>query len=771
MVTIMRSQKPLDTQALKSGNTSAIIEQQLEELADFDIIDDDGIEITTTAQRPWRVLVVDDDQEVHASTEFALKGVNILDRPISLIHAYSAEEGFSVIDKSPDIAVALLDVVMESETAGLKLVERIRKSGFDELRIILRTGQPGYAPELSVLHDYDINDYRTKTELTRNRLISLLTTSLRGYRQLHIINQSRRGLSLIVKSSSDIFKRKNLELFSQGVLTQLISLLDAPNDGVVCLMSNNVHEPDTDGDFTVVTATGKFRRAINQKLSEIDDHNLQRVFNESRQAELGIHIDDSLGLYFCSRGGKKLFVYINACGNFSEENINLLKIFASNIAMGFENLSLIERLDQLAYVDSTLEIPNRNAFEAEFERCKFYNSKLLVALVHINSFNQTIGAFGSNVANKAMLKIRERLIEGLKPEPYIVACDGKTDLILLAESGSVRMANINALFESDIVVDHFKLSFSATTSVVDISVDMDAQAALRYATSAMIMAKNEPGTSFIYYNRSMSQGLTERILLQAALRRDLDEDQGIEAYLQPKICNTDGTVIGAEALCRWKTSDGQTPSPANFIPIAEASGLCPKITDRMLVLISQFAQERQQSDLPPLPVAINLSMHELQTKDFAESLIERLDALKLTPHTVEFEITESAIMKNHEQAIRELSILREAGFGIAIDDFGTGYSSLYYLQHLPVSCLKIDKAFVDSLSIRSAKSSLAASAISIAERMGLNVIAEGIETKEQHEALQFLGCEVCQGYYYGYPLPIGEFNSAFPVDYGGATLQ
>lgn len=208
---------------------------------DFDIIDDtdQNTPIPKRKNGSWKILIIDDEDEIHQSTKFALKGTKILDKTIDTYHAYSAAEGLEKIRATPNLALILLDVVMESADAGLRLVETIRNLGYTEVRIILRTGQPGYAPELTVMSEYDINDYRTKSELTRTRLISCLTTAFRSYQQIHIINSSRHGLELIINSAKDIFKRRNINMFARGVLTQLIALRGEPADGIVFLLSDS----------------------------------------------------------------------------------------------------------------------------------------------------------------------------------------------------------------------------------------------------------------------------------------------------------------------------------------------------------------------------------------------------------------------------------------------------------------------------------------------------------------------------------------------------
>ncbi len=709
----------------------------------------------------WVMLVVDDEEEVHQSTEFALKGCTILDRSIKILHAYSASEAIDIIKNTSDIAIALLDVVMEMPDSGLKLVERIREMGRTEVRIILRTGQPGYAPELSVLRDYDINDYRTKSELTRVRLISLLTTAIRSYQQIHIINESRRGLALIIESSKDIFKRKNLELFAEGILTQLRILHGNESDGLVLLCNTSKHHDSINNDrMTVIFAAGKYKPLINRSLEELSDTRIKDIYEKAKQQDYGVSFELGLGLYFISSEGKEMFVFIESYKDLSDEQVGMIKIFSSNIAIAFENIGLVERLDQLAFIDPILKVPNRNAFDVAFQNFKETHRSIALVMVHVDSLSQLISVFGLNVVNDAIVILRERFLKELSPPPLFSACNGTEDILLLVDSRDLDINGMHGIIDAGIEVGNIQLPLSAKFSIVDVESDMDANTALRNAISTMVIAKRTPGNIAMHYNRSMTQGLTDRLFLQSSLKIALENGDGIEAYLQPKVDCNNGNVVGAEVLCRW-TMDGRAIKPAAFIPIAEAGGLSNKITSIMLKSISNMINARKAHTHVPLRVAVNISMFELQITDFSKKIHAEILELDLSPETIEFEITETIMMEHPNKAIAELEALVKLGYFISIDDFGTGYSSLNYLDQLPVQGLKIDKTFIDALDLKSAIRSLAATSIAIAEKMGLTVVAEGIETEEQHEALKFLGCDCCQGFYFGRPVPILEFDAVY----------
>ncbi|WP_310386841.1 DUF3369 domain-containing protein, partial [Roseateles sp.] len=189
---------------------------------------------------PWRVLIVDDDADVHKATELAMQGLLVEGLSLSFLHASSAAEARQVLASESDLAVVLLDVVMESEDAGLQLVRFIRDDlQLGAVRIILRTGQPGYAPEIETVQAYDINDYKTKSELTRTRLYTVLTAAIRSYRQICALDSNRRGLEMIVEASTELSRLRGLHRFAEGVVTQLCALLGILPEGLVCAQMEN----------------------------------------------------------------------------------------------------------------------------------------------------------------------------------------------------------------------------------------------------------------------------------------------------------------------------------------------------------------------------------------------------------------------------------------------------------------------------------------------------------------------------------------------------
>ena len=233
----------------------------------------------------------------------------------------------------------------------------------------------------------------------------------------------------------------------------------------------------------------------------------------------------------------------------------------------------------------------------------------------------------------------------------------------------------------------------------------------------------------------------------------------VEVYLQAKYDSLNKKVVGAEALSRLKVN-GQYVSPVIFIPLLEESGFSDNLLELLFLEISKWQNDKRLKRQNIFPVSVNLTMKDIHQEGYGEKLISMVNSLNVTPFDVEFEITEGSMMHNLEQTIVELEVIRSHGFRIAVDDFGTGYSSLSYLDKLPVDTLKIDKAFIDRLTPINARNSIVATIIGMADSLRMDVIAEGVETFEQAQALQFLGCNICQGFLYSKPIRIDLFESS-----------
>ncbi|MBX9900741.1 MAG: DUF3369 domain-containing protein, partial [Burkholderiaceae bacterium] len=302
-------------------------------------------------------MIIDDDPDVHSATTFALGSLEIQNRNLSFLHAYSAQEARTILASETDIALILLDVVMEQEDAGLQLVNYIRKTlNLADVRIILRTGQPGYAPEIDAIRDYDINDYKTKSELTRTKLYTAVTSAIRSYEQICAITASRRGLELIINASTELMALQGLHNFADGVLKHIVGLLGGQAEGFV---SGQLNIDQAITDWTVIAATPSYFTWVNNNHSAILEPQVSNVIAKAATERQNVYQDDATALYFSNVAQRDLIIYLNSRLNMNELDRRLLEVFCSNVAVGLDNVMLTSRLHNFAFYDPLTGLANR----------------------------------------------------------------------------------------------------------------------------------------------------------------------------------------------------------------------------------------------------------------------------------------------------------------------------------------------------------------------------------------------------------------------------
>lgn len=735
----------------------------------FDIVDDQESSRNDDSKNKcdkWKILVVDDDEDVHLATKFALKNVVIQSQTLELIHCYSVAQTLEQLKSHQNVAVALIDVVMESSDSGLRLIEEIRDHDeYANMRIVLRTGQPGYAPELEVITQYDINAYTNKSELTKTRLLSTLITAIRSYQQLEIIHRSRQGLEIIVKSTADLFNRPNLRMLAQGILTQLMGFMGRNAHGFVSLYEPSIQvvddkyfqQLDSLQHYKVLVATELYEHYIGKTLENSELENFSKIFEAASSSDLVDSAQKEFGLRFVSRQGTRLFVFVDSWKEPFPNFISLLKIFSNNISVVFDNLTLIERLDSLAFEDPVFHLPNRNAFEIEYLSLQERNVDFLFLRVRLESLDRHIGALGPSITDRAIENIKESFDKHLAIRPFFIGFDGKSDFLILAPA-DFNPQDINNIVQAKISFEDVELQMTVRIALVYPLPSMSPQNALRSSIATILQYQGRiTNSNILEYSAEMSDQIAQRLALNSSLKNAIDQEQGIEVYFQPKVTLPDRKIVGAEALCRWR-HDGKAVAPDIFIALAEQSGLINKLTDLVIRLVGRFVSDRTAQGLQTPPIAINLSIYDLRLDDSANRLHRKFLDAGLSSSTLELEVTESCMIDDTYVVVKQLQRLRGYGYRIALDDFGTGYSSLGRLNSLPIDYVKMDKVFIDELSLATVRASIVSLALSISSTMGFEVISEGVETAEQEEALISIGCHMCQGYLYSQPLPASQFN-------------
>lgn len=289
-------------------------------------------------QRLWRVLIVDDDVDVHAVTRLALRNVSFKDRELELFSAYSGRQGFEILRDTPDIALVLLDVVMETDDAGLILAKRIRAELNNHIvRVVLRTGQPGQAPEQRVIIEYDINDYKAKTELTTQKLFTTVISALRAYESLMMLERSRIGLGKILAGATNLYQIHSLREFASGVLNQVSAILDVGADGVLCLMQGGAGTP------SVVAATGSYAALAEQETMPAA-HALAATIDKAFFEKCSQFEHPANVLFIHTESGRDLAISVTPPWPLAQIQRDLLEVFCQRIAAAFDNLYMFGQL-------------------------------------------------------------------------------------------------------------------------------------------------------------------------------------------------------------------------------------------------------------------------------------------------------------------------------------------------------------------------------------------------------------------------------------------
>ncbi|PKO35115.1 MAG: diguanylate cyclase [Betaproteobacteria bacterium HGW-Betaproteobacteria-7] len=430
-----------------------------------------------------------------------------------------------------------------------------------------------------------------------------------------------------------------------------------------------------------------------------------------------------------------------------------------------------DRLAQLAYHDALTHLPNRLAFESQLEHalrvCGRENRQLALMLIDLDNFKNINDTLGHHVGDSLLQQVASRLRESVRASDLVARLGGDEFVVVLPEiEGPLTAARVAdkiqmALSENYRVDEHLLY----TTPSIGISLfpgdGTDAGILLRNADSAMYHAKSVGRNNHQFYASRMNEAAGERLQMENALRQaiasiSLQESSQFSLHFQPQIAAKSGRVIGLEALLRWNSPIFGAVSPMRFIPIAEETGLIQPLGDWVVWESCRLLHQMRQLGFADIRVAINISAQQLRHENLLLLVRGALACYELPPSTIELEITETTAMQNPEMTLNILDQLAAMGVKLAIDDFGTGHSSLAYLKHLPIKCLKLDRSFVSDIETDANDASICAAIIALGHNLGLELVAEGVETEMQSEFLTRLGCDYLQGYLFSKPLPFAE---------------
>ncbi len=430
-----------------------------------------------------------------------------------------------------------------------------------------------------------------------------------------------------------------------------------------------------------------------------------------------------------------------------------------------ENKRVAQRLNFVSYYDQTTSLPNRHYLSRHFEKIRKEdnnNNFIALASLTIGKLKQVNDSMGWQVGDQVLREVGTRLKQQVDISDVVAHQEGGKFIVLflsVTDTDELReLVNemVKALSQP-LVVHHQRVQLNPRAGVSVYTESSNSfESLLKRSNIALHHAEQSSANSVCFYQSDMDISAKQKMLLEGALSAAIKNNE-LELYYQPKVNMQTGTVHSVEALLRWYDRDSKTFTPPDvFIPIAESNGLIFSLGDWVLEqACQQILQWKNELQLF-LTVAVNLSVEQLKQPDFLIKVKKIVESAGVSPEQLEFELTESVLMENPEQTMGVLVSLKKMGFKLAIDDFGTGYSSLSYLSRLPVDYLKIDRSFIEHITKDVSAAAIATSIIALGHRMGLKVIAEGVETAEQLDYLYQNDCDYMQGYYYSRPLPAGQ---------------
>ena len=435
-----------------------------------------------------------------------------------------------------------------------------------------------------------------------------------------------------------------------------------------------------------------------------------------------------------------------------------------------ERKKLEEEIKYLAYYDSLTDLPNRILLESrlqqELKDAQISNQKIAVLYLDLDRFKLINDSLGHSFGDLLLRETANRLRKGV-PEGAIVSRQGGDEFTILLPNIKDEddvleyLAHITDSFAEPFLLKEHEVYIKTSIGISLFPQDgVTAEDLIKNADAAMYKSKEKSGTYFHFFKVEMSSRNLESIKLENALYKALDQDE-LVIYYQPQIDSRTNTIIGAEALLRWNHPTEGMVSPVDFIPIAEETGLIVPIGKWVLVNACKQLKEWQADGHMAMCVSVNLSGRQFEEDDLVSMVDSILKNLDLAPEFLHIELTENQIIKNTEVTIEKMKQLKALGVKISIDDFGTGYSSLGYLKNFPIDALKIDRSFVQDIIEDADNAAITDTIINLAKNLNLNVIAEGVETKEQLEFLMSKNCYIMQGFYFSKPVPAAELKKKF----------
>ncbi|CAB3781518.1 hypothetical protein LMG28614_01280 [Paraburkholderia ultramafica] len=420
-----------------------------------------------------------------------------------------------------------------------------------------------------------------------------------------------------------------------------------------------------------------------------------------------------------------------------------------------------EQLEYQANYDNLTRLPNRNLLRDRLEHAlivaRRHHNGVAVVFLDLDGFKNVNDSLGHSVGDRLLRVVAERLSRCSRTSDTVARHGGDEFVIVMTDTVDEQsliawMERARTAISEPVWLDGTELYVGCSMGASLFPQDGDdAETLMKKADLAMYRAKDMGRNTFQFYQPEMNASAGARLNLERRLRRALRDNEFLLHY-QPQVDIVSGQIVGTEALVRWRDPEVGLVQPSSFIAVAEESGLIGPLSEWVLREACRQNKAWQDAGLPPARVSVNLSARVFQQRDIAKLVMQVLAETGLEPKYLELELTESAIMRNAEEAVSMLNELHALGIGLAIDDFGTGYSSLSYLKRFPVDRLKIDRSFVSDIGVSGDDETITSAIIALAHSLKLQVIAEGVETSAQLDFLKERACDEMQGFYFAKPL-------------------
>ncbi|TFW32539.1 putative bifunctional diguanylate cyclase/phosphodiesterase [Massilia horti] len=694
-----------------------------------------------------RLLLVDDEPRLLSSLHELLQ-----DRGYQLVTAASGSEALAQLSKLR-FDLVLLDLRLP-DIGGHEIMDFINEKGIDA-EVIVMSGEVGIDAAIGALkrgaYDYLRKPY------SREELLQTVANALKQRRLAQAnrriatqLENSEKMYRYLVDSSPDIIYTLNHEGKFTFVNDRAYQLLGFTREELIGKhYSILVHEEDLERAryvFNERRVDERASRNVELRLKCHQGHNQDRTFSNTVMTislnSIGMHVPDA--------------------------EVKKLEFFGTyGVARDITDRKRAEEvISYQAYHDILTDLPNRILFKDRLGlaviQAKRKQSELAVMFIDLDRFKLVNDTLGHVKGDELLQQVAVRLKSCLRRGDTLARQGGDEFTIVLPELRDRDDARLIAdkfleCLQAPFDLDGHSVHISASIGIAIYPGDGESiDELLRHADIAMYQVKAQGKNGHSFYHNSMLDVSHQKVVLEQALRRALEQGE-LEMYYQPQVDVITGRIVGAEGLMRWNHPQRGLLSAGEFLPFAEESGLMLPISDWMIGALCRDMLQWNMAGGQPIRLSLNLSPQYLDRGDFFEKMRGSLVRYGISPSQIEVEITENICIRNPQYAIEQLNKLCQLGVSVAIDDFGTGYSSLAYLHRFPIHTIKVDQSFVKEIHDEHGHYPVILAIISIARGLGLHLIAEGVETEVQARYLKANGCLTMQGYLYYRPISLTAF--------------